>query len=184
MLSSTEHLNYELATSLVKTIRTFALLPRAALTPKLLYSLKPYLHLLHADRRRAVARLLAGTLPYAIDSLRRHDVLREWRLCRLCRRVGIVEDEEHMLFCCPDPVLETARTALHNDILVLKPDWIHARRRMGNWEYFGRALMDKATVHLVADFVSVSFQRCADVPVLHITSEEQLQALAGQVLSL
>ncbi|KAI0323199.1 hypothetical protein GY45DRAFT_1211186, partial [Cubamyces sp. BRFM 1775] len=152
-------------------------LPRSTLTLKLLYALKPYLHLLQADPRRDVARLLAGTVPYAIDSLRRHDVPRERRLCRFCRRIGVIEDEEHMLFSCPDPALLTARTALHNGILAQKPDWIQARRRMDNWEYFGRALMDKMTVQLVADFVSLSFQRCADVPALHITSDEQFRGL-------
>ncbi|KAI0333056.1 hypothetical protein GY45DRAFT_1245425, partial [Cubamyces sp. BRFM 1775] len=68
-----------------------------------------------------------------------------WRLCRLCRCVGVIKDEEHMLFCCPDPALHTARTPLHNSILARKPDWIQARQCMGHWEYFGRALMDKVT---------------------------------------
>ncbi|OJT08564.1 RNA-directed DNA polymerase from mobile element jockey [Trametes pubescens] len=136
-----------------------------------LFALRPYTTGTRISHRRAVVRLLAGVPPYAIELMRRHNVPRERRICRFCRIRSAVEDEPHILFHCPDAALCKARDTFQRDILLLKPGALYARRRLSDWEFLAAALLDAKIAHIAAEFIHTTFERCKEVPVMMIVSD-------------
>ncbi|EIW51116.1 uncharacterized protein TRAVEDRAFT_54882 [Trametes versicolor FP-101664 SS1] len=149
-------------------------MPAIARRPTLddLFKLRPYTAIARISHRRNVARLLAGVPPYAIETMRRHHVPREWRICRFCQARGAVEDESHILFSCPDPALVAARELYFVDILAERPSALHIRRRVSDWAFLAMTLMDEHLVTTAAAFVHSTFEICKATPPYEILTDE------------
>ena len=74
------------------------------------FVLQPYLRAKNRDLRKRMARFRTGSHWLAIHQGRFTGVERENRICKKCS-LGVVEDEEHMMFVCPlYATAETCRT--------------------------------------------------------------------------
>ncbi|KAH9846331.1 hypothetical protein C2E23DRAFT_853478 [Lenzites betulinus] len=138
---------------------------------------RAYLSIPRISHRHAVARLLAGIPPYAVELLRYENIPHEWRLCRFCRSAGIVEDELHILFDCTDPVIDTARQRLYQLLFALTPDMLIRRRQLSDWHFLAHCLMNDHAAPLLGKFIHATFTRCQATPLLCVRSLEDLHSL-------
>ncbi|CDO73691.1 hypothetical protein BN946_scf185015.g19 [Trametes cinnabarina] len=90
--------------------------------------------------RCAIARLLAGIPPlYAIEVLHALHIPCVRRICRFCCIPSALEDEEHILFVCPDRELQAARNASHSALLAQQPPPSFTRQTMSQWHLLPHA---------------------------------------------
>ncbi|KAI0663938.1 hypothetical protein C8Q70DRAFT_905276, partial [Cubamyces menziesii] len=145
-----------------------------------LFKQREYLRISCACTRKDVARLFSGVSPCAIETLRSRGIPRACRICRFCRAREVVEDEHHILFECPDPTLQAARTSFYTTVFAIEPGLLHLRRRCENWPFFGTAMNNARTANFAAaTLVTTAFTRVRTIVPLILDSEEDLLALPG-----
>ncbi|KAI0373838.1 hypothetical protein BV20DRAFT_918079, partial [Pilatotrama ljubarskyi] len=103
---------------------------------------RPYRAIPYHAQRRAVARLSAGIPLDAVEVLRALNIPCERRVCRFCRNPSALEDEEHILFVCPDRELHAVRAAFHSALLARQSPPSFARQTMPYWRQLAHALLD------------------------------------------
>ncbi|OJT06801.1 hypothetical protein TRAPUB_2318, partial [Trametes pubescens] len=161
----------------------WGVLPTIARTPSLdvLFKLRLYTTIARISHRHAVACLLAGVPPFAVELMRYHQVPRERRICRFCRVRSAVEDESHILFSCPNNALAAERDTFHTRVLALRPRTLEARRRLTDWRFLAMALLDDELLATAAEYIHAAFEACKGTPVYEILTDEDWAAVPERV---
>lgn len=140
---------------------------------------REYLDVKIPNHRHALTRLLIGGHPLSIERLRMSGVKREWRICRFCKRQGVLEDEIHILFeCDSNPQLRNLRAIYAEETMECLPPIDR------NTEYRERrevavihALAHREATPALAKLVSDVFEVLDGSEALIIRSLEQYQEL-------
>ncbi|KAI0752495.1 hypothetical protein C8Q80DRAFT_456840 [Daedaleopsis nitida] len=135
---------------------------------------------LRKKNRKALMKLFASEHPYAVQVLRYgpSPVRREWRICRFCRKHGIIEDEIHINFHCDDVSLRTQRLHMWEDMGATHLQLRDIRWKLRNEPQVLNYIMRHTTlINIFARFLLFTFERCEEQPPLRITSETQLAEL-------
>ncbi|KAI1786449.1 hypothetical protein LXA43DRAFT_952565 [Ganoderma leucocontextum] len=139
---------------------------------------RPYLDVLRAPHRVAVARLLASEHPLAVEVLRRapYEVPRHRRICRFCKHQHCIEDEHHALFVCGHASLASIRgqffDALHEQFQV-NMTYLLRFSPMPIADILHVLLTREDALPLVAEYVHDVFHAVQLEPLLVLRSDEE-----------
>ncbi|TFK85270.1 hypothetical protein K466DRAFT_197403 [Polyporus arcularius HHB13444] len=132
-------------------------------------------------QRKCLTRLLVCEHPFAAHRRRfLHDgTPPDWWICRFCRDVRCVEDEGHVLFECVNDGLIKARTRAFRDMLTIHPPLEYVLpKRTDVWDLVRFFARHPPLLARFADFVHTTFKMCDEVPMIIITSQNDLAELS------
>ncbi|KZT67491.1 hypothetical protein DAEQUDRAFT_394683 [Daedalea quercina L-15889] len=143
---------------------------------------REYLGINCAPHRRAVCRLLASEHPFAVERLRRRTqpTPRNWRICRFCRTQDAIENEEHVLMLCPAEPLRRIREPFMRDVHQILRSHKRAVGISSPLLFLIEMLGHDCTLGRTGQYVYDIFQCCDAIPLLVVTSMEQLLSYATQ----
>lgn len=153
--------------------------PEARVLKAIPFAFRAYLNLEDADCRIALCRLWCSEHNLAVERLCRCSppVPRSWRICRLCRTRGCVEDEAHALLECPNAVVASRRDAFLTEALALVPGLRDVLRSNHSAQWVLAHILGRAKIlGLAGRYVADIFAEFEQHPFIIIRSETEYNA--------